>query len=131
MITHNIDPRIGVLNSGVYYAYVNGYHQPETRGTLEEVEIALGVRKPKPAPAPLVEVQGRGGRVSVQFGTINGKPLTLTIQEADSVCADVECGRHGCSLALLDDFGTIGEDGPKVPQKTIDKMIDWALTKGW
>jgi hypothetical protein len=42
----NIDPRIGALNSGKFYAFVNGYHAPAVEGTLEEVEIALGLRKP-------------------------------------------------------------------------------------
>ncbi|AFU87449.1 hypothetical protein CcrMagneto_gp279 [Caulobacter virus Magneto] len=46
----HLDPRIGVLNSGVYYAFVDGYDKPETRGTLEEVEIALGLRAAKPTP---------------------------------------------------------------------------------
>lgn len=39
-----IDPRIGKLNSGQFYAFVNGYDNPEFRGTLEEVEAALGLR---------------------------------------------------------------------------------------
>lgn len=47
----NIDPRIGTLNSGIYYAFINGPHEPEFRGTLEEVEIALGVRAAPAAPA--------------------------------------------------------------------------------
>lgn len=41
-----IDSRIGILNSGVHYAFINGYDAPEFRGTLEEVEIALGIREP-------------------------------------------------------------------------------------
>ncbi len=36
-----LDPRIGVLNSGKYYAFVNGYDHPETVGTLEHVQRAL------------------------------------------------------------------------------------------
>ncbi|WP_304350045.1 hypothetical protein [Comamonas testosteroni] len=38
-----LDPRIGVLNSGRFYAFVNGLDKPETVGTREEVERALGV----------------------------------------------------------------------------------------
>lgn len=49
----NLDSRIGMLqtaNGIVFYAYVNGYDKPETRGTLEQVEVALGLRKaPKKA----------------------------------------------------------------------------------
>ena len=42
-----MDPRIGMLmkdGKKVYYAYVNGFDQPETQGSLEEVEMALGLR---------------------------------------------------------------------------------------
>ncbi|MBN3744724.1 hypothetical protein G3N96_04650 [Burkholderia sp. Se-20373] len=45
MNTAKLDPRIGMLNSGKFYAFVNGYDRPETIGTLEEVETALGLRK--------------------------------------------------------------------------------------
>lgn len=50
-------PAIGKLNNGKYYAYLNGYDSEPFYGTLEEVEIALGVREPvAPAPAaPAVE----------------------------------------------------------------------------
>lgn len=44
MNTANIDPRIGTLANGQFYAFANGYDQAETRGTLEQVEIALGLR---------------------------------------------------------------------------------------
>lgn len=40
----NLDPRIGTLNSGKFYAFANGYDQPEVIGTLAEVEAALGLR---------------------------------------------------------------------------------------
>lgn len=39
-----LDSRIGVLNSGKFYAFANGYDQPEIVGNLEEVEVALGLR---------------------------------------------------------------------------------------
>lgn len=45
----NLDPRIGqLMRNGkiVHYAFVNGYDKPEFAGTLEEVEVALGLRKP-------------------------------------------------------------------------------------
>lgn len=48
-----MDPRIGMLNSGVYYAFVDGYHKPEFRGTREQVEVKLGLRaEPKALPKP-------------------------------------------------------------------------------
>ncbi|KVT01113.1 hypothetical protein [Burkholderia ubonensis] len=45
MGTAKLDSRIGMLNSGKFYAFVNGYDKPETIGTLEEVETALGLRR--------------------------------------------------------------------------------------
>lgn len=53
----NLDPRIGMLNSGKFYAFVNGYDKPETVGSLEQVEAALGLRAtptPKPTEKTLV-----------------------------------------------------------------------------
>ncbi len=42
----HMDSRIGVLGSGVFYAFPNGYDKPEVRGTLNEVEAALGITAP-------------------------------------------------------------------------------------
>lgn len=47
----NLDPRIGVLNNGRYYAFVDGHGLPEFVGTLEEVEVKLGIRAATPEPA--------------------------------------------------------------------------------
>lgn len=44
-----LDPRIGMLckeGKTVYYALLHGYGKPETQGTLEEIEVALGLRPP-------------------------------------------------------------------------------------
>jgi hypothetical protein len=49
MNVSNLDPRIGYLNSGRFYAYV-GAARKEVMGSREEVEIALGLRK-KARPA--------------------------------------------------------------------------------
>lgn len=51
------DPRIGLLASGKYYAFVNGYDQPEVVGTLEEVEAALGLRQAAKKAAPEKKVE--------------------------------------------------------------------------
>lgn len=40
-----LDPRIGVLNSGQFYAFAHGYDKPETVGTRQKVEQALGIAK--------------------------------------------------------------------------------------
>ena len=45
MQTAQLDPRIGVLNSGQFYAFAHGYDKPETVGTRLQVEQALGIAK--------------------------------------------------------------------------------------
>lgn len=39
----SLDPRIGSLANGQFYAYADGYDKPETVGTLQQVEQALGI----------------------------------------------------------------------------------------
>jgi hypothetical protein len=54
MNTASLDPRIGKLNSGRFYAFADGYDKPETVGTLAQVERALGIEfKTMAAPAKL------------------------------------------------------------------------------
>lgn len=48
--TH-LDQRIGQLNNGRYYAFVNGYDKPEFVGALDEVQCALGLRQQQPVAA--------------------------------------------------------------------------------
>ncbi len=48
----NLDPRIGMLNSGKFYCFPNGTGKPELIGTLEEVEVALGLRPPAELATP-------------------------------------------------------------------------------
>lgn len=43
------DPRIGMLNSGRYYAYPYGYSGALVEGSLEEVEAALAIVDMRPA----------------------------------------------------------------------------------
>ncbi len=40
-------PSIGQLSNGRFYAYVNSYAKEPFEGTLEEVEVALGLRAPQ------------------------------------------------------------------------------------
>ena len=40
-----LDPRIGALATGRFYAFVNGYDKPHFEGTLHQVEQALGLRR--------------------------------------------------------------------------------------
>ncbi len=42
-------PSIGQLNGGKFYSYLNGYSDEPFFGTLEEVEVAMGIR-PQPTP---------------------------------------------------------------------------------
>lgn len=48
-----LDPRIGQLSSGKFYCFPEGNGKPEFIGTLEEVEVSLGLRPP-PMPAAAV-----------------------------------------------------------------------------
>lgn len=55
-----MDARIGtIIRNGQerFYAFVNGYDAPETMGTLEEVETALGLRLAPVKSAPTKSVQ--------------------------------------------------------------------------
>ena len=50
-------PAIGQLNSGKFYSYIHGYSAEPFMGTLEEVEVAMGLREqvvagPKPRALP-------------------------------------------------------------------------------
>lgn len=47
-------PSIGQLINGRFYAYINGNDNEPFEGTLEEVEVAMGLREP-PEPAPADE----------------------------------------------------------------------------
>lgn len=38
-----LDPRIGKLCNGLFYAFAHGYDKPETVGSLQKVEKALGI----------------------------------------------------------------------------------------
>ncbi len=40
-----LDPRIGMLSSGRFYAFADGLDKPETIGTLAEVQGALGLKE--------------------------------------------------------------------------------------
>lgn len=58
----NLDPRIGTLNGGKFYAFAQGYDKPEVVGTLPEVMAALGLpaeaaAKPAAAAAPGAQMQ--------------------------------------------------------------------------
>lgn len=49
-MTYAMDARIGQLNNGKFYAYTEGYNVEPFIGTLEEVEVALGLREKQEAP---------------------------------------------------------------------------------
>jgi hypothetical protein len=51
MLTAQLDPRIGAMSSGQFYAFAQGYDKPETVGTLREVEQALGIVKTRASNA--------------------------------------------------------------------------------
>lgn len=67
MHTAHLDPRIGVLNSGRFYAFVNGYDRPEFTGTREEVEVALGIRIARTACVASKQIASRLWTVTLRF----------------------------------------------------------------
>lgn len=61
-----LDPRIGTLNTGKFYAYPNdAYDKPPVIGTLEQVETALGLRQPAQAKKQKSQNQWRDYIVTV------------------------------------------------------------------
>lgn len=56
-----LDPRIGMLNSGRFYAFADGLDKPETIGTLAEVQGALGL-KPSASQAPATAPKEAAGQ---------------------------------------------------------------------
>jgi len=84
MNTHGLNPRIGYLNSGRFYAYV-GVERREVMGTREVVEAALGL-----APAAsLINVCARRVmrdyivHVSPKVTSWNVEPYYVTIVARD------------------------------------------------
>ena len=84
MNTSNLDPRIGYLNSGKFYAYV-GEARDEVMGTREHVEAALGLA-PKSNP---INVRARRTMrdfvvsVTPKFVSWNVQPYEVTVSAHD------------------------------------------------
>lgn len=51
--------------------------------------------------------------------------------DREGVNCYVTCGKHHSSLDLLNDYGTVGFDGPKVRPDVIEKIEAWALANGY
>ena len=75
-----MDQRIGTLNSGKCYAYVNGYNAEPVTGTLAEVETALGLRKPA---KPVRQVRTYAVTVTPGVESWNVKEYTVEIDARD------------------------------------------------
>ena len=94
MMTQRLDPRIGCLLSGKFYAYV-GPERREVVGTQEAVELALGIAQ---AVAPAPQVASRPRRVlrdyvvTVKPGieSWNVKTYDVTISASDRAAAIAE-----------------------------------------
>jgi|SRR5690606_35547359 len=61
-----MNAQIGQLNSGKFYAYLNGYNAEPFVGTLEEVEVALGLREKQETPA-IKQRSAKDYTVTVRF----------------------------------------------------------------
>ena len=56
----------------VFFAFVDGYDKPEFQGSLEEVEVALGLRpagEPRPTPKMLRKYRVTGTNVFGEYET--------------------------------------------------------------
>lgn len=89
----HLDPRIGTLNSGRFYAFVQGYDQPETVGTLEEVEIALGLRQ---VASPASTSYSRAKDTNREFivTMTQGGEETETVERANSAAQAISKARR-------------------------------------
>lgn len=72
-----MDPRIGILcceGKQVFYAFVDGYHKPEFRGTLDQVEVALGIRTApvaRPVAKPIKTLRTYVARLTSPGGEVS------------------------------------------------------------
>lgn len=98
----NLDPRIGKLSGDRFYCFAQGYDRKETIGTLDEIEVALGLRviKSKPMRQYIVTVtpvmitfgsHGASGEYTVNVSAISS---SLAITKARQAHNDEE-GRFG------------------------------------
>jgi hypothetical protein len=79
-----LDPRIGILANGTYCCFANGYNQPETIGTLAEVQAALGIGKAAPTgpqrPTPRTYSVTVTPAITIYAGTNTFGQYTVQVQ---------------------------------------------------
>lgn len=96
----NLDPRIGMLNSRQFYAFVDGYDAPEVVGTLAEVETALGLRPP--ATMPIQPVKKSGAALRPYQVTVT--PSTVTYAGSDTYgeyIVDIDARSHSEAITKV------------------------------
>lgn len=105
--TTHLDPRIGTLNSGRFYAFAHGYDKPETVGTLAEVEAALGLIRQTAAQA------ARTTRPAVRTFTVTITPNVLTWYAPEAYEVEVDAATHAEAIkaARADRFEVEGRHG--------------------
>jgi hypothetical protein len=103
----NLDPRIGKLISGQFYCFAQGYANPETIGTLREVEVALGIRESFSFPVtkalrkfevtvtPVMLTYGSHGVNGEYKVEVYAKNRNAAITEVRQKHNEVEGGRFG------------------------------------
>lgn len=108
-----MDPRIGMLmvnGALVYYAFVNGYHNPEVQGTQAEVEAALGLRAPvEPMVIPKRKpLHNYAVLVDLKYAPINTHAAEIEVAAANA--------RDACRKAReqMIDQGHTRWDGPLI-----------------
>lgn len=93
-IAQNLDPRIGQLNNGRFYAYVDGYENEPFVGTLEDVREALGILGHYPPAGQSQKGAGKTWTVVVRFQ----RPAWFEIHGVE--IRDIEAPSKSAAIAI-------------------------------
>lgn len=104
-----LDPRIGQLNNGRFYAYVDGYEKEPFIGTLEDVKEALGILGQYPPAGQSQKGAGKRYTVVVRFQ----RPAWFEIHGVE--IRDIEAPSKSAAIAIARTRAR--HDGHTGPQK--------------
>lgn len=116
MTTAALDPRIGMLNDGRFYAFADGYQNPETVGTLAEVEAALCLRASEPKTVA-AEPSAEAFDVLVSFQFPAWDEVAGILYEGIAARTKAEAIRYARRLAW--DDGHTGSGKGRITYKTV------------
>ena len=101
-----MDARIGKLNSGKFYAFVNGYDQEAVTGTLAEVEAALGIEQAAPVEPVKVKRMLYAVTMTFEFPAWDETKGVFFSVEANSKAEAIKAARR---QAFADGHATTGK----------------------